>query len=493
MSAQHQQDSVRHSIKAWIPGRSRRSRCSVLDWTSTGVVLAQLQLQRGTWQVTASDWESWPEDFDPFADAAETARLLQAWIAARSWAAPPDVISLPRQLVSLRLLSFPVVAAAELGELIALQLESRQAGPDAAQIWDFLPHPTDAADTQQHVSLLSAPARICQSIRRTAEAAGWKLPLLTSADLFLSPPAPSENSCRLAVQMNRSKLEVLACRGGIPAASLACGVQSDADSPYPAPVAVSALAERIVESLPQSWRRDVSSQPVFVAGSHSTFLIAQLQAAGFQTIPGPTDDRSPRAIAMAELSTGRVACCNLLRPRSAAPSLYARRPAIVRSAALLVVLLCALAGWIFSERNNRHQQLQTLLKKSEQLQSRLSDHQAVPEQRTRLDAWLASAPNPSTSLRGLLALVPADNRVLLTRVQLENIADTNESVLTMDGLAQSPTEISELNTAVLLQPQRYLLRPYGIEPAPPESSLKVKFRTECLLLPPSANNPEPQP
>jgi hypothetical protein len=83
--------------------------------------------------------------------------------------------------------------------------------------------------------------------------------------------------------------------------------------------------------------------------------------------------------------------------------------------------------------------------------------------------------------------------VLLTRVQLENIADTNESVLTMDGLAQSPTEISELNTAVLLQPQRYLLRPYGIEPAPPESSLKVKFRTECLLLPPSANNPEPQP
>ncbi|MGV2339659.1 MAG UNVERIFIED_CONTAM: hypothetical protein LVR18_38565 [Planctomycetaceae bacterium] len=70
---------------------------------------------------------------------------------------PPDVISLPRQLVSLRLLSFPVVAAAELGELIALQLESRQAGPDAAQIWDFLPHPTDAADTQQHVSLLSAP------------------------------------------------------------------------------------------------------------------------------------------------------------------------------------------------------------------------------------------------------------------------------------------------------------------------------------------------
>jgi hypothetical protein len=179
-----------------------------------------------------------------------------------------------------------------------------------------------------------------------------------------------------------------------------------------------------------------------------------------------------------------------------APLLPLSTPVVLPSFALphCSSFCCAqLAGWIFSERNNRHQQLQTLLKKSEQLQSRLSDHQAVPEQRTRLDAWLASAPNPSNSLRGLFALVPADNRVLLTRVQLENITDTNESVLTMDGLAQSPTEISELNTAVLLQPQRYLLRPYGIEPAPPESSLKVKFRTECLLLPPSANNPEPQP
>jgi len=493
MSAEHQQFSGRRSVTAWIPGRSRRSHCSVLDWTSTGVVLAQLQWQRGTWQVTASDWESWPEEFDPFSDPAETARLLQSWIAARSWAAAPDVISLPRQLVSLRLLSFPIVAAAELGELIALQLESRQTGPDAAQIWDFLPHPTESADTQQHVSLLSAPARICQSIRRTTEAAGWKLPLLTSADLFLCPTAPGETTCRLAVQMNRSKLEVLACRGGIPAASLACGVQADADSPHPAPVAVSALVERIVESLPQSWRRDIPGQPVFVAGSHATFLTAQLQTAGFQILPGPADDRSPRAVAMAELSWGRAACCNLLRPRSATPSLYARRPAVVRSAALLVVLLCALAAWIFSERQSRHEQLQTLLKKTEQLQSRLSDHQAVPEQRARLDAWLAAASNPSISLRGLLALVPADNRVLLTRVQLENIADTNESVLTMDGLAQSPAEISELNTAVLLQPQRYLLRPYGIEPAPPESTLKIKFRTECLLLPPTTNSPEPQP
>jgi hypothetical protein len=493
MSADHQQSSLRRSVTAWIPGRSRRSHCSVLDWTSTGVVLAQLQFQRGTWQVTASDWESWPADFDPFSDPAETARLLQSWIAARSWAAPPDVISLPRQFVSLRLLSFPAVATAELGELIALQLESRQAGPDAAQIRDFLPHPRDAADTQQHVSLLSAPARICQGIRGTAEAAGWKLPLLTSADLFICQPNPSEITCRLAVQMNRSKLEVLACRGGIPAASLACGVQADADSPHPAPIAVSALVERIVESLPQEWRRDIPSQPIFVAGSHSTFLTGQLQAAGFQTIPGPADDRSPRAVAMAELSIGRGACCNLLRPRSATPSLYARRPAIVRSAALLVVLLLVLAGWIFSERSSRHQQLQTLLKKSEQLQSRLSDHQAVPEQRARLDAWLASAPNPSASLRGLLALVPAENRVLLTRVQLENIADTNESVLTMDGLAQSPAEISELNSAVLLQPERYLLRPYGIEPAPPESSLKIKFRTECLLQPPTTTTPEPQP
>ena len=493
MSLKTQHTAFRTSLPRWLSRPSRRKSCSVLDWTSTGVVLSRLQFQQGTWQVTASDWESWPEQFDPFSDPEETARLLQSWVAARAWAAPPDVISLPRQFVSLRLLSFPTVAPAELAELISLQLESRQSGPDAAQIWDFLPHPADAADSQQHVSLFSAPAKICTSIRKTLQAASWKLPLLTSADLFLCPSAGVEGGVRIAVQMNRSKLEVIASHDGIPAASLACGVRDAGDSPHPAPVAVSALVERIMESLPQAWRQDVQSQPILVAGSHSAFLAEQLQNAGFQILSGPADDRSPRAIAAAALLASQAACCNLLQPRSAMPSLYARRPAAVRSAALLAVLLVALAGWIVSERSARQQQLQTLLKKTEQIQNRLSDHQAVPEQRARLDAWLASAPNPASSLHKLLALVPAENRVLLTRVQLENIADSSESVLTLDGLAQSPTEISELNSAVLLQPDSFLLRPYGIEPAPPESALKIKFRTECVLLPPSATTAEPQP
>ncbi|MFM7058682.1 MAG: hypothetical protein ACKO2P_17345 [Planctomycetota bacterium] len=493
MSRQNPQTTLRNRFTAWLPGQSRRNSCSVIDWTSTGVVLARLRFQQGAWQLTASDWEPWPEHFDPFINPEESARLLQDWITARPWAAPPDVISLPRQFVSLRLLSFPRVAPAELAELISLQLESRQAGPEAAQVWDFLPHPANSADIQQHVSLFSAPARICTSIRRTVELAGWKLPLLTSADLFLCSPAPENSGSRLAVQMNRSKLEVIASCEGIPAASLACGVRDDGDSPHPAPVAVAALIERMIESLPPLWRQDIHAQPVFVAGSHSAFLIEQLKNAGFQTTPGPADERSPRAAAMATLLTSRTPGCNLLRPRSVTPSLYARRPAAVRSAALLAVFLLALGGWIFSERSIRHQQLQALLKKTEQLQNRISDRQAVPEQRTRLDAWLASAPDPSASLHRLLQLVPAENRVLLTRVQLENLADSSESVLTLHGLAQSPADISELNSSVLLQPRHFLLRPYGIEPAPPESALKIKFRTECVLLPPTEKTPEPQP
>lgn len=493
MHSNTRQTALTRDQTGWFSSRSSRRNCSVLDWTSTGVVLARLQLQQGSWQVSESDWEPWPENFDPFSDPVETARLLQSWIARRPWAAPPEVISLPRQSISLRLLSFPSVAPAELAELISLQLESRQAGPDAAQVWDFLPHPAESAESQQHVSLFSAPGNICSSIRRTVEAAGWKPPLLTSADLFLCPPAPGESSCRLAVQMNRSKLEVLASRGGIPAASLACGVRNDPDSPHPAPIAIAALVERIVESLPQSWRQGVYNQAIFVAGSHAEFLAEQLQNAGFQTTLGPADDRSPRAVAMARLRSGRSSCCNLLRPRSAGRSLYSRRPAAVRSAALLILLLLTVASWVFMERSARRQQLLALHRKTEQLQKRLNDQQQVPEQRNRLDAWLASAPNPSTSIRGLLALVPGEQRVLLTRVQLENIADSRESVLTIEGLAGSTADISELNSAVLLQPARYVLRPYGIEPAPPESSLRFKFRTECLLLPQTGTTPEPQP
>lgn len=459
------------------------SACNVLDWTSTGVIFSRLRSVNGEWQSTESDWEPWPNHFDPFAEPHQTANLLQTWIKARPWAAAPDVISLPRQFVSLRLLSFPIVEPAELTQLIALQLESRQSSPDAAQVWDFLTHSHAPNDTQIHVSLLAAPAAVCNAIRATAAAAGWKSPILTAADLFIklqSKPA-SQNTCQLTLQLNRSKLEILASRNSIPAASLASAAPGNLNSGLASPLPLQALIERISESLPQAWQTDIHSQPIHVCGSQSSLLIEQLQSAGFQITSGPANDRAPRALAMARLTNPRNRHFNLLKPHSTATSLYSRKPALVRSAVLTVLLLLAAVSWLVSERSDRQKQLKLILAKTERLQSRLAEQQLVPEQRAKLDAWLAASPNPAHSLTQLLTLVPNQQTVLLTRIQLENLADSSEPVLRLEGFAQSPADVSQLNTNILQHPNRYTLRPHGIEPAPAESQLKLQFSTECVL------------
>jgi hypothetical protein len=475
-------DSSQHTRRL-LTAFARQKACNVLDWTSTGVILSQLRSVHGEWQPAESDWEPWPNQFDPFADPLQTANLLQSWIKARPWAAAPDVISLPRQFVSLKLLSFPIVEPAELAQLIALQLEARQSSPDATQVWDFLPHTPAPKDTQLHVSLLSAPATVCNAIRATAAAAGWKSPVLTAADLFVQhiPRPANPNTCQLTLQLNRSKLEIVASRNSIPAASLASAAPSQLNPGLTTPLLLQALIERITESLPEAWQSELHSQPIHVCGSQSSLLAEQLQSAGFQMLTGPADDRTPRAIAMARLTQPRSRHFNLLKPHSTSTSLYTRKPALVRSAVLAVLLLVAAITWLSSERSHRQKQLNLLLAKTERLQARLADYQIVPEQRAKLDTWLAASPNPAHSLAQLLALVPNQQTVLLTRIQLENLADSNEPVLSLEGLAQSPADVSQLNANILQYPHLYTLRPHGIDPAPAESQLKLHFRTECVL------------
>jgi hypothetical protein len=317
------------------------------------------------------------------------------------------------------------------------------------------------------------------------------MPVLTAADLFISNPAHFNHSCQLTLQMNRSKLEVLASRNGLPAASFASAAPG---LPNAAPaLPVNALIERIAESLPENWRSEIPAQPILVCGSQTPLLTEQLQTAGFQVVQGLADERSPRAVAMARLAQSRSVHFNLLSPRSLNHSLYARKPALVRSIALALILLIAATAWLFTERSQRQLQLSQLLAKTERLQSRLAEHELVPEQRARLDAWTKSATSPAATLSEILALVPGEHSVLLTRVQLDNLGDGSESVLRLEGLAESPADVGQLNAAILQFPQRYTLRPNGIEPAPAESQLKLSFSTECVLLSTNTRNQDSAP
>ena len=78
-------------------------------------------------------------------------------------------------------------------------------------------------------------------------------------------------------------------------------------------------------------------------------------------------------------------------------------------------------------------------------------------------------------------MLPDRNRLIVTRLQLENLVDAEDRVLRVDGLAQGSTDVLGMNAAILEKSDRYDLRPQSIEPAPEGNEFTSQFRIEVLL------------
>ena len=272
---------------------------TVADWTTSGIIFSSIQRNADKNLLLQSHFEPWPPDFDPFASAQETAAFLRSLQQQHSWIVRPAAMSVPRQLTTMRLLQVPAAASADLAGAISLQLETRQQSAEPQQ-WDFLQHPDIVADTL-YVTVLQVPARIANIIAEIAALAGWKKPVLTPADLFVGGASMAPGEFRISLQMNRSKLEVVVFRGGLPAASMATGAQFARDPDNMGSIVLS-LMQRVVETLPESWRSGSGEIPLAVSGSHAAPLARLLQSHGVTVLPGPFDERSPRAFAHAGIS-----------------------------------------------------------------------------------------------------------------------------------------------------------------------------------------------
>lgn len=73
-------------------------------------------------------------------------------------------------------------------------------------------------------------------------------------------------------------------------------------------------------------------------------------------------------------------------------------------------------------------------------------------------------------------------RCLLTRLTLENIADSGTRAIRLEGQAESVDQIHDLNHQIMSRSDRYRFQPQGIEPAPSGSDFTVQFRMEAQIL-----------
>ena len=452
---------------------------TVADWTTSGIVFSRVQRTAGQNQLLQSHFEPWPADFDPFNDASETATLLKNLQQRFPWIGRPVAVSVPRQLTTLRLLQVPSAAAADLAGAVALQIETRQQSAEP-QTWDFLQHDAGTTDCL-HVTVLQIPARITDAMTRIMLLAGWRNPLLTPADLFVGNAQMQPGDFRISLQMNRSKLEVVVFRSGLPAASMATGTQFVRDTDSLGSIVLS-LMQRVVETLPELWRAGSGEIPLSVAGSHAAPLARLLQSHGVTVLPAPFDERSPRAFALVDALYAPDKHCNLLKPRSAPATFHVRHRFAIRTAVAAATLLITAVGLLWSRSSDLQKQLLTQQERLRAHQELLTRGQPALLQFEKLSEWTEQSLHAASEVRNLALIIPPREQMVLTRLQLENISDATERILRVEGLAKDPQVVQDLNTAVLAQHDHYALHPSGIGPAPAGSLLPVQFSIESEIL-----------
>lgn len=473
--------SPRVRLRNSLRSHRKTAAFTVVDWTTTGIIIGLVQGFGANAELKNSVFQPWPAGFDPLADPEQTGFLLKEMLKNAPWAGKPEAISIPRQLVSLRLLQLPNVVADDLPALITLQMEARQSAQENTQTWDFVVHPALKEATTRYVSVVSVPSAICQSLRQSIAAAGWKATLLTAADLHVGQPEAESDDLRITIQANRSKLEVVALHAGLPAASIATSAGPDPET-VPAAALVLSLVHRVTESLPEAWRANSSRFPLHLCGSRAQALADLLRAEGQTVTRGPVDERGPRALALRELLLSPRQRLNFFRPGSAPASLLKRYSSAIRLSLIGGALAASLAFVVIDRMQTLQKTLDAGEKRLQFLNEVAQRGEATLNQWTELEKWDRDTLNAAREFQAVLQIMPSHEQMLLTRLQLENMPASDERVLRLEGLAQTADDIRQLNTAVLAQPERYTLRPHGIEPAPIGSPMPISFRMESRIL-----------
>jgi len=497
---------MRHLFVQHTVGKRFRSRpFLVVDWLTNGVVLSEATVVEGAVHILRSRYEAWPSSHGETATPEEHGQWLKEICRQAELPTANVAISIPRRDLSLKLLELPNIPDDELGPLVSLQVESRIQSTGLPVAWDFLAHPAKLNDAHRYVMLVTAPSTVTETVCRTAAAAGWANPVLTSGDLLIANICPTSASAwQMHVQANQTKLEMLLCYYGRPVASSATAMPRDETSSTESVTAASivqSMTNRLLAGSPAAWQANSEAMAIFVTGSFAPQLAAELQANGLSATATIADERTPRALGIATSLVGRIGGgpadqrdlsgqqipswetngIDFLHPRSAhgAASRERRRWIQIGSAVAVMVVLGVCGLWMW-QRSLSHE-LARLNEQRQQLQQFIDRDQDVVGKWSYVSRWQNDTVQVASEIRQLAAILPSRERLIVTRLQLENIVDSDDSILRIDGLAQDAEEVLKMNASILENSTHYDLRPQGIEPAPVGSAFPSQFRIEAVL------------
>lgn len=136
---------------------------------------------------------------------------------------------------------------------------------------------------------------------------------------------------------------------------------------------------------------------------------------------------------------------------------------------------------IWSEYRSLQQQLAEVDTQRQQMQQYVDRGKDVVGQWEYVSRWQRDTLAVNQEIAALTEVLPSRERLILTRLQLENPVDAENGMLRVDGLCEDVEDVLTMNAAILEKSDHYDLRPQGIEPASADSDFPSRFRIEAEL------------
>jgi len=456
----------------------------VVQWMGTHIVFSTIKSSSQGLSVDESTVIPWDDTEHPFSEP----EVLGAWISdemARAGLTPArTIVSLPRQATMLRLIDVSHVDESDIPAAVAIHAEGVAHTLNRELAYDFLEH-SGPDGSSRFATLVTCPKTVTEGIKAALKIAGCEVDICCLGELSLCHiPVTDRTKPSLIVLANDVKLDVILSTDQGPVAALATRMPPTAED---AATVVEQLRGRLLAGLPSNIGiTDVSD--LVVVGTRASSLMTKLTTLSevqVTTISNATShDLLARAILESCNSLKHVA--NLLNP-TLPPNPWQQRTAIwlKRGSVLAGIVLIVTAGlFVWHDRlSSQLMQAQNLLQNTQNV---LDEATPTVGKWEFLTSWQANAVDVTQQVVQLTNHLPDQERVYLTRLQIENAPGGDAAVLRLDGVALDNNDVMTLNRTLL--DADYELRPHGIEPSARDSKFKSQFRIEASI----TNNANPE-
>lgn len=449
----------------------------IVHWMGTRIVFSTIKSSSQGLSVEESTVIPWDDAQHPFSEP----EALGAWVLdemVRAGLTPArTIVSLPRQTTMVRLIDVSHVDESDIPAAVALHVEGLEHTLNRELAYDFLEY-FGLGGSSRFATLATCPKTVTEGIKAALKIAGCEVDVCCLGELSLSHiPVADGTKPSLVVLANDVKLDVILSTDQGPVAALATRMPPTAEH---AAAVVEQLKGRLLAGLPSNIGiTDVSD--LVVVGTRASSLITVLTTSSEMQVTTISNATSYDLLASAVLedcnSLKHVA--NLLNP-TLPPNPWQQRTAtwLKRGSVLAGIVLIVAAGLFVWHGRLKSQLIQ--------VQIRLQNTQDVLDQAKPtvgkwefLTSWQENAVDVTQQVVQLANHLPNQERVYLTRLQIENAPGGDAAVLRLDGVARNDDDVMKLNRTLL--DADYELRPHGIEPSARDPKFKSQFRIEASI------------